>query len=72
MWFQNFSELKKWILYIRISLIIIFQLKLTILIFWTKYAQKGCFQQKTEKMNITIEFCLFQSMFAQGYHVPSV
>ena len=37
-----------------------FQLKLTILIFWTKFAQKACFRSKTEKMNITIELCIFE------------
>ena len=37
-----------------------FKLKLTILIFWTKFAQKGYFQSKTEKVNVTIEFCIFE------------
>ena len=41
------------ILHIQISLCINFQLNLTILIFWTKFAQKGCFQSKTGKMNTT-------------------
>ena len=43
-------------MYIRINLDIDFQLKLTILIFWTKLTQIGYFRLKTEKMNITIEF----------------
>ena len=36
------------ILHIRISLRTKFQLKLTILIFWAKLAQKGCFRSKSE------------------------
>ena len=39
------------ILHIRINLSIKFQLKLTILTFETKFAQEGCFQSKTEKVN---------------------
>ena len=27
--------------------------------FWTKFAQKGYFWLKTEKVNTTIEFCIF-------------
>ena len=42
---------RHWILHIRISLGTKFQLKLTNLIFWTKFAQKGCFRSKTEKLN---------------------
>ena len=34
--------------------------------------EKGYFQSKTEKVNITIEFCKFKSTFAQRCHVPSV
>ena len=51
---------KKGILLIQISLGAKFQLKLTVLIFWTKFAQKGYFQSKTQKMNITIEFYIFE------------
>ena len=36
-----------------------FQRRLTILIFWTRFAQKGCFRSKTEKVNTTMEFCIF-------------
>ena len=36
-----------------------FRLKLIILIFWTKFAEKRHFQSKTEKLN-TIEFCMFK------------
>ena len=40
-----------------------FQFKPTILIFWTKFAQKGYFQSKSEKMNTTIELCKFKSVY---------
>ena len=49
-----------WILPIRISLGTKFRIKLTILIFWTKFAQEGCFRYKTEKVNSAIEFCIFE------------
>ena len=29
------------------------------MIFWTKFAQEGCYQSKTEKMNIVIKFYIF-------------
>ena len=37
-----------------------FQLKLTILTFKTKFAQKWYFQSKIEKMNTFLEFCIFE------------
>ena len=37
-----------------------FQLKLTIAIFWTKFAQEKYLWSKTEKVNIIIEFRLFK------------
>ena len=37
-----------------------FSLKLTILRFWTKFAQEGYFRSKTEKVNTAIEFFIFQ------------
>ena len=37
-----------------------FQLKLKILIFWTKFAQKGYFWFKTENVNIPIKFYIFK------------
>ena len=37
-----------------------FQLKLTTLICWTRFAQKGYFQLKMEKLNTIIEFCIFE------------
>ena len=36
-----------------------FQLRLTILIFWTKFAGKGCFRSKTEKSNLCVCTWLF-------------
>ena len=36
-----------------------YELKLTILIFFIKFSQKGYFQSKTEKVNITTDFCIF-------------
>ena len=37
-----------------------FHLKKTILFFWTKFAPKGYLQSKTEKVNITMEFSIFE------------
>ena len=70
------SEHHHWIFHIRVNLDAKCQLKLTILIFWIKFAQKRYFQSKrknwtlplnfayfwskTEKVNITIEFCIFE------------
>ena len=49
-----------WILHIQISLDTKIHFKLTILtIFWTKFSQKRYFRSKTEKVNITMEFCIF-------------
>ena len=47
-------------MHIQISLGTKFQLKLTILLFWTKFAQKGCFRSKTKKVNTIIELCIFE------------
>ena len=38
-----------WLLLIQINLVTKFQFKLKILIFWTKFAQRGYFQSKTKK-----------------------
>ena len=54
------SEQDHWILDIRIILGIKFYLKLTILIFWTKFAQNGYFRSKTKIVNSIIEFCIFE------------
>ena len=62
-----FSDLKqkKWKLpsnsaYIQISLATKFQLKLTGLIFLTKFSQKSYFRSKSEKLNMTMEFCILE------------
>ena len=55
------------ILHIQIKLDDIFQLKLTILIFWTKFIQERYFRFKTEKMNITIEFCIFELIKVKNF-----
>ena len=47
-------------MHIRINLHTKFQLKLIILIFWTKFTQKEYFQSNTEKVNITIELWIFE------------
>ena len=49
-----------WILHIQVSLRTKFQFKWTILNFWTKFIQKGYLQSKTDKMNLTIEFGIFE------------
>ena len=54
------SENDYWILHTLISMVIKFQPKLTILTFWTKYAKKGYFQFKIEKVNTTIDFSIFE------------
>ena len=53
-------EYHHWILHIWISLGTKFQLKLIILGFWIKFTQKRYFQSKTDKVNITNEFCIFE------------
>ena len=54
------NEHHHWILPIKIILSTKFQLKLKILIFWTKFAQKQQVQLKRAKLNITSEFCIFE------------
>ena len=46
--------------HIQITLGTNFHLKHTIFIFCTEFSQKGYFWSKTEKANITIEFCIFE------------
>ena len=60
------SEQHHWILHIRISLGTKFSLKLTILIFWTKFAEKEYFRLKTKKVNIPIEFCIFDLVYVSS------
>ena len=54
------SKHRKLIPHIRISHGTEFQLKLTVLIFWTRFAPKMFFRSKTEKLNTTIEFYVFE------------
>ena len=63
------SEHHHWILHIRISVGTKFQLKLTSLIFWTKFLPKGYFQSKTNKMNTTIEFCIFELVLVPNFRL---
>ena len=44
-----------------------FQLKLAILVFSTKFAQKCCFQSKAEKVNTTIELCIFELEYVPNF-----
>ena len=37
-----------------------FQLNLVILFIWTKFAQKEYYWSQTKKVNMTIEFCIFE------------
>ena len=61
------NEHHYWILHIQISLSTNFQLKLTIAIFWTTFAKRGSyFQSKTEKIDTTIEFCIFELVFVSN------
>ena len=40
-----------------------FQLRLMILIFGTKFAQRGYFRSKTEKVKSSVEFCRFKLVY---------
>ena len=53
-------EHHQWILHIRISLNTKFHFKQIIFNFGNKLVQKRYFWSKTEKVNITIEFCIFE------------
>ena len=62
------NEHNYWILHIEISLSTNFQFKLTIAYFWTKFAKKGSyFQSKTDKIDTTIEFCIFELIFVSNF-----
>ena len=58
-----------WILRIWIGLSTKFQAKLSILIFWTKFAQKRYFWSKAEKVNIIIEFCVFELVYVPNFRL---
>ena len=54
---------------IRISLNTNFQPKLTILIFGPNLPKKSSyFQSKTDKIDTTIEFCIFELVFGIRFH----
>ena len=61
------SKQRNWILNIRIKFVKKFELKLAILIFWTKFAQRKCFLYKTEKVSSAIEFCIFELAYVQNF-----
>ena len=65
----SLKQKKHWILCIWISLSTIFQLRLRILIFWTKFGQKGNFRCKTGKVNTTMEFCIFVLVYVASLTV---
>ena len=46
-----------------------FQLKQIILIIWIKFAQKVYFQSKTEKVNTSIEFCIFELIYNLDHNI---
>ena len=59
------NEHHYWIRHIWISLSTSFQLRLTIVIIWTEFPEKGFshFQSKTDKIDTTIELCIFELVF---------
>ena len=61
------SEHHWWLRHIWISPGNKFQLKLAILIFGPNLSKKGCFQSKSEKMNTTIELCIFKFVYIPNY-----
>ena len=63
------SEHHYWILHIRISLSTKFHYAQTILNFGTKFAQKQYFRLKTKKVNITIEFYIFELVCVKQFWI---
>ena len=61
------NEQHHWILHIRITLSTKFQLKLRILIIWTKFTQKGWSRSKALKMNTTLELYIFELVFIWNF-----
>ena len=37
--------------------------------FWTKFAQKGYFPKKTEQVNSSTEFCIFELAYYPGKNI---
>ena len=54
-------------MHIRISRGTKFPPKLTILNFWTKFTKDGYFKSKTEKVNITTEFSIFELVYVLNF-----
>ena len=48
------------------------QLKLSILTFWNKFTQKGYFWSKTEKINTTTEFYIFEFVAVSNFPVKGI
>ena len=46
-----------------------FQVKLATLIWWTKFTQKGYFRSENEKVNTTIEFCIFELVSVLNFNL---
>ena len=40
--------------------------------FWNKFTQKWYFQSKTEKVNITIEFCIFELVQVSIFNLNNI
>ena len=55
------------ILQIRIRIYAEYQLQQKILTFWTKFFQKEYFRSKTEKVSITIKFCIFELVMVPNF-----
>ena len=65
---QKKNEHHYWILHNQISLSANFQLKLTDDIFLPNLSTKSnCFLSKTDKIDITIEFCIFELVFVSNF-----
>ena len=61
------SEYHHWIQQIRITLGSKFQLKLSMLIFWMRFDQKGYFWSKTGQVKRNIESCIFKLPWAWNF-----
>ena len=62
---ENHHPIPRVELHRRISLTTKFQHKLVIFIFWAKFAQKRYSQSKTDKINISIKFSIFELVWIE-------
>ena len=63
---KNYSN--NWILHIWLSLSTSLQPKLTVAIFWINLPKKSTYlQSKTDKIDTTIEFCIFELVFVSDF-----